>query len=139
MFAMKNQTEERMVRVVAGVIEKGGKVLIVRRGAHDRLAGKWEFPGGKIEPGETPEGALRRELREELAIETEAGAFLCSSTYEYPHIAIELLAYKVRHVSGEIILHVHDSLAWVSRDELDGFDFPEANRTIIEVLRTAGN
>jgi 8-oxo-dGTP diphosphatase len=127
-----------MVKVVAGVIEKEGKILIARRGKYDRLAYKWEFPGGKIEPGETPQEALRRELHEELGIETEVGSFLCSSTCEHPHIAIELLAYKVRHVSGEIILHVHDSLAWVSPDELDGFDFPEANSAVIKVLREDG-
>ena len=124
-----------MVKVVAGVIEKEGRVLIVRRGANDTLAGKWEFPGGKIEPGETAEEALRRELREELGIETEIGAFLCSSAYEYPHISIELLAYLVKHLSGEMTLHVHDAAAWVLSDELDGYDFPEANRKVIQEMK----
>jgi 8-oxo-dGTP diphosphatase len=124
-----------MVKVVAGVMEEDGKVLIVRRGPHDRLAFKWEFPGGKIESGETPEEALSRELREELGIETEVGEFLCASRHAYPHLSVELLVYRVRHLAGEITLCVHDSLAWASPADLDGFDFPEANRKVIAMLQ----
>ncbi|MFI5294476.1 MAG: 8-oxo-dGTP diphosphatase MutT [Thermodesulfovibrionales bacterium] len=127
-----------MVKVVAGVIERDGKVLIVRRMKGDKLGNKWEFPGGKLESGETPEEALRRELREELDIETEVGAFICSSSYEYPHITVELLAYRVRLLSGEITLHVHDASAWVAPERLDTFDFPAANKAIIEELRKKG-
>lgn len=127
-----------MVKVVAGVIERDGKFLIVRRMKGDKLAHKWEFPGGKLESGETPEEALRRELREELDIETEVGAFICSSAYEYPHITVELLAYRVRHLSGEITLRVHDASAWVAPEGLDAFDFPAANEAIIRELRKRG-
>jgi 8-oxo-dGTP diphosphatase len=127
-----------MVKVVAGVIERDGKVLIVRRGIHDKLAHKWEFPGGKMEPGETPEEALRRELREELDIETEVGAFICSSKYEYPHITVELLAYRVRLLSGKITLHVHDASAWVAPEGLGSFDFPAANQAVIGELNKKG-
>ena len=70
--------------VAAAVIEKDGKILIAQRKKGWRFAGKWEFPGGKIEPNETPEECLRRELREELGIETEIGDFFCVSTYRIP-------------------------------------------------------
>ena len=127
-----------MVKVVAGVIERDGKVFIVRRMKGDKLGNKWEFPGGKLESGETPEEALRRELREELDVETEVGAFICSSTYEYPHITVELLAYRVRLLSGEITLHVHDASLWVAPGGLDAFDFPAANQAIIGELKKKG-
>lgn len=68
-----------MKQVTAAVIEKDGRVLIAQRKTGDALAGKWEFPGGKLEPGETPEACLRRELREEFGVETEIGDFICSS------------------------------------------------------------
>ena len=73
-----------MQKVTAAVIEKDGKILIARRKRDDSQAGKWEFPGGKLEAGETPEACLKRELREELGIETEVGAFFCSSRFVYP-------------------------------------------------------
>ncbi len=103
-----------MQKVTAAVIERDGKILIARRKRDDSQAGKWEFPGGKLEAGETPEACLKRELREELGIETEVGAFLCSSRFVYPHMAVELLVYRTSYVSGEIALHEHDRVEWVA-------------------------
>lgn len=128
---MKKQTP---VRVVAAVIEQDGKVLIAKRRKGDKLAGKWEFPGGKIDPGETPEEALKRELQEELGIETEVGDFICSSLYDYEHLLVELLAYRVKHISGDITPHVHDEVRWVLPDDLCAYDFPAANEEIVRRL-----
>ncbi len=120
--------------VVAAVIEKDGWVLIARRRKEERLGGKWEFPGGKVEPGENPEQALKRELREELGIEAEIGDFLCSSRYDYTHLPVELHAYKVMTFSGEIVPYVHDQVLWVPQQDLCRYDFPEANREIMRRL-----
>jgi len=130
---MKKQT---WIRVVAAVIEKDGRVLIAKRQQGDRLGGKWEFPGGKIDVGESPEAALKRELLEELSIEADIGDFFCSSHYDYSHISVELLTYRVRHFSGEMTAHVHDELKWVAPEDLCNYDFPGANIEIIRVLTT---
>jgi 8-oxo-dGTP diphosphatase len=122
------------VRVVAAVMEKDGKVLIARRRKGDKLAGKWEFPGGKIEPGESPEAALRRELREELGIESEIGCFLCESIYQYSHLSVRLLAYHAVWISGDMTPTVHDQVLWVTRAELSAYDFPEANLLVIKTI-----
>lgn len=120
--------------VAAAVIERDGRVLIAKRKKGWRFAGKWEFPGGKIEPNETPEECLRRELREELGIETEIGDFFCSSTHAYPHATVQLLVYQAFHVSGEYTLHDHQEIRWVLPDELTQYDFPEADEPVIEKL-----
>ena len=124
-----------MQKVTAAVIEKDGKILIARRKGEDALGGKWEFPGGKLEPGETPEECLKRELREELGIETEVKAFLCSSSFAYRHIAVELLAYKTVYVSGEITLHEHDRVEWIPPEALDEYDFSEADKPVVLKLK----
>ena len=128
---MKKQTP---VKVVAAVIEKDGRVLIAKRRQGDKLAGKWEFPGGKIDPGETAEEALKRELHEELDIETGVEDFICSSCYDYEHLSVELLAYRVKHISGNITPHVHDEVRWVLPEDLASYDYPEANLAIINAI-----
>jgi len=120
--------------VVAAVMEKDGRVLIAQRRKGGRLGEKWEFPGGKVEPGEEPEQALKRELREELGITAEIGEFLCSSSYDYPHLSVELHAYRVMAFSGEIVPHVHDQVLWVMPQDLCRYDFPEANQEITKRL-----
>ena len=79
-----------MRQVSGACLEKDGKILIARRKTGDNLAGKWEFPGGKLEPGETPEACLKRELKEEFGVETRIGEFICASKFEYKHLPIEL-------------------------------------------------
>ncbi len=104
----------RRITVTAAVLEKDGRILIARRKRGDRLADKWEFPGGKIEEGETPEACLRRELQEELGIDVSVGGFVGRSCHRYPHGEIELLAYRVTHLSGDFQLHDHEEIRWVS-------------------------
>ncbi len=126
-----------LIRVTAAVIEKDGRILIARRKKGWRHAGKWEFPGGKIEPREEPEECLRRELREELGIDAEIGEFICSSTYQYSHATVQLLVYRAFHVAGEYTLYDHQEMRWVSPEELPQFEFPEADKPVIEILRKA--
>ncbi len=117
-------------KVTAAVIERDGRILIARRGKGSHLEGKWEFPGGKIEPGESPEECLRRELREEFGVEAEVGEFICASPHDYGHVAIELLAYRVDRVEGDFRLNSHAEIAWVRPEEMSAYDFAEADRPI---------
>ena len=120
--------------VSCAVIEKHGKILIARRKSGDQMAGKWEFPGGTIEPGETPEQCLKRELLEELGVEIGIDGFICSSTWKYDHATIKLLAFKATLISGELILHDHAEISWVTPQELADYDFPESDVPIIRYL-----
>ena len=123
-----------MKQVTAAVIEKDGKILIAQRRRGDTLAGKWEFPGGKLEPGETPEVCLRRELKEEFGVDTKIGAFICSSKFEYRHLPIELLVYKAEHLSGEFRLNDHDRIEWVLPAGLADYDFCGADIPVVALL-----
>jgi 8-oxo-dGTP diphosphatase len=123
-----------MIKVTAAVIEKDGKILIARRKRSDRMGGKWEFPGGKLNHGETPEQCLRRELKEELNIEAEIGDFICSSKFTYMLMPLELLVYRARYVSGELKALDHDELLWVEPSELDKHDFVKADVSVMKKL-----
>ncbi len=130
-----------IIDVISGVIEKDGKILIAQRGPGKRvyLEDKWEFPGGKIEAGETPEVCLARELREELGIETWIGALISDSEYTYPDFTVRLRAYHVTYLSGEFKLNVHQAIAWIGADELDAYNFVPAEGPIVQKLKDARN
>ncbi len=121
-------------RVTAAVIEKDGKILIAKRRIGDRHGGRWEFPGGKIDVGETPEECLKRELKEELGIEAEVGEFICASSFKYMFVPLELLVYKVRHISGKFRALDHDELKWVEPSELTKYDFVKADVKVVKKL-----
>ena len=127
------------IDVVAGVIRReDGRLLITQRLADDTLGGYWEFPGGKVDPGEELRAALARELREELGIEAEIGAEIHSIVHAYPDRDVRLYFYEVRILSGEPQkLEVAD-LRWVTLDELMDYQFPEADLPLLEQLRSAG-
>jgi 8-oxo-dGTP diphosphatase len=125
-----------MIHVTAGVIRKGDSILIARRGPTDRLAGLWEFPGGKVESGETPEACLRRELREELGIEAQIGRLLARVVHRYPEKTILLLFFEAQIQSGEIRPCEHDATAWVSPAEMGAYVFAPADRTFVDRLKT---
>ncbi len=116
----------KIFKVTAGVIEKDGRILIAKRKKGDLHGGRWEFPGGKVDFGETPEECLRRELKEELGIEAEVGEFICESPFNYMMVPLELLVYKVRHISGEFKALDHDELKWVEPSDLSKYDFVKA-------------
>jgi 8-oxo-dGTP diphosphatase len=120
--------------VTAAILEKDGKILLARRRKGDRQERKWEFPGGKIEPGETPEACLARELREEFGIEAEVLDYVGASVYEYGHGAIDLRAYRARHVSGEFSINSHEEIAWVKREDLLSYDLSPADIPIAGLI-----
>ncbi len=122
------------MRVTAAIIQENGKVLIGQRIPGKHMGGKWEFPGGKIEPGETPEMSLRRELEEELAVRARIGEFLCSSRYEGGGVSLELLVYAVRIVEGTPLLREHQELAWVHPAQLLSYDLADSDRSVVESL-----
>lgn len=122
------------IDVAAGIVVRDGTILITRRKAGSHLAGLWEFPGGKLEPGETWAAGLVRELREELGIEVEVGALQFETTHEYPTKAVHLRFYECRLVTGEPQPLDCDAVEWVAPDALTRYEFPEADRQLIEVL-----
>ncbi|MCB2146657.1 MAG: (deoxy)nucleoside triphosphate pyrophosphohydrolase [Deltaproteobacteria bacterium] len=127
-----------MVQVTAAIIVSDGKILIAQRHPRDRLAGLWEFPGGKIEAGETPEQCLRRELLEELEMDAVVGNYLGSSYYHYDHISIELMAYRAFWNGGPVRLATHQDFRWVKPDRLAGFRFTPADLPFVQRL-ASGN
>jgi 8-oxo-dGTP diphosphatase len=124
-----------MKDVTAAIILKENKVLIAQRAPDEKMAGRWEFPGGKIEQGETPEQCLSREIIEELEVGVEVLDFFGESIYRYEHGEIRLLAYFCRWISGDFTLHVHSRIEWAGKDELGGFDFAPADVPLVEKLK----
>ncbi len=124
------------IRVAAAIIERNREVLIGKRRA-GHFSGRWEFPGGKIEEGETPEECLRRELHEELAIEARIGALFQSTVYAYSHATVELITFRCEILSGEIALRDHTEVRWVPLTDLERYDFPEADRGVVEKLTSS--
>jgi len=129
------KSDETLVEVVAGVLEDArGRILLARRTEGRDLAGLWEFPGGKREPGETPEAALARELHEELGVDVDIGAPLIRVPHRYPHKRLQL---DVRHVAswrGTPKGHEGQALAWVPRQKLARYAMPSADRPVVAAL-----
>lgn len=123
-----------MQKVTAAIIEKDGVVLIARRKKTDRFGSVWEFPGGKLEPGESPEEGLRRELKEELNLDTSIGLFLGGFPYASRYLDIELLAFRVTILGGDLVLADHDEVRWVRIGDLREFDFAEPDLPLVEIL-----
>jgi 8-oxo-dGTP diphosphatase len=125
-----------IVKVTAAILDKEGRIIIAQRKSSDHLSGKWEFPGGKVENGETPEECLARELKEEFDIEVAIGEFLGSNVHHYDHISIELMAYRASWIAGAILMNDHKAYSLVTVDQLTEFDFAPADVPFVEMLRT---
>lgn len=126
-----------MKRVTAAVIVENGRLLLTRRGPEQKLAGLWELPGGKIEPGETPQECLERELLEELAMTSSAGDTVARTIFHYDHGSFEILALAVERQS-DYTLSVHDDAMWVTRDALGSLDLAPADIDLIAALAVLG-
>jgi 8-oxo-dGTP diphosphatase len=127
-----------MKRVVAAVIEKDGKLLVCQRTRHQTMPLKWEFPGGKIEEGEQPRDALRRELEEELGIQAKIGDEIARLQHVYPNgAAVELRFFIVREYAGEMENRIFRDVQWSAPKNLGSYDFLEADTLLVKDL-TAG-
>ena len=123
------------IEVVAAIIRKGDKIFATQRG-YGEWKDWWEFPGGKIEPEESQEDALKREIREELATEIEVGTLLSTIEYDYPKFHLTMHCYLCTIISGELSLLEHEDARWLTTDELDSVKWLPADKDVIEKLIT---
>lgn len=124
-----------MKRVVAALIEKEGKLLVCQRTRHQTMPLKWEFPGGKIEQGEQPRDALRRELEEELGIHAKIGDEVVRLQHVYPnHTMVELRFFIVRDYQGELENRIFRDMQWSLPKDLPSYDFLEADASLVKDL-----
>ena len=124
----------KTVRVVAAVIRDGGRVFATQRGYGD-YKDWWEFPGGKIESGETPADALKREIREELDTEIEVGDLITTVEYDYPDFHLSMDCFWASVVSGNLLLREHEAARWVSLSDMEELRWLPADVIVTERIR----
>lgn len=125
------------IRVVGAVFHDGERFLACRKKPGKPLEGHWEFPGGKIEPGETPEQALEREIREELNLIAEVGQKVTTTTYEYDFATIELTTFYCTLVDGDLRLTDHDDTKWVTSTEAAHLTWAPADIPAVEAIASS--
>ncbi len=128
------RTPKQPLLVVAAYVVRGGSVMICQRRAEVHNGLKWEFPGGKLEPGESPEDALVRELREELGVEARVGRIRDAVYHRYPEKDVLVLFYQCEIPSGEPRTLDCNAIAWVAPEDLKRYDFAGADRAFVERL-----
>ena len=121
----------KTIKVVAAIIRDKDRIFATQRGYGEFKDG-WEFPGGKIEEGETPENALIREIREELDTEISVGEKITCVEYDYPKFHLSMDCFWAEIVSGDLVLKEHEAAKWLSREELDSVDWLPADLELIE-------
>ena len=130
----------KTIRVVAAVIkatnEKGDPMIFATQRGYGDFKGGWEFPGGKIEAGETPQEALVREIREELETEIAVGELIDTIEYDYPTFHLSMDCFWAEIVSGDLVLKEHEAAKWLTRDELNSVEWLPADVTLIEKVGT---
>ena len=134
-MSSRSRLSKRIKTVTAAIIWDGGRVLLTRRGPGEKLSGLWEFPGGKVEPTETFEQCLTRELLEELGLEVCVGNVVAESVYTYDHGAIRLVAMETRILKGQLTLSVHDKAEWVPPHALEQFALAPADVPIARAVK----
>lgn len=124
----------KTVNVVAAVIRNGEKIFATQRGYGEYKDG-WEFPGGKTEPGETPQQALKREIREELDTEIETGEHITTVEHDYPAFHLSMQGFLCTIVKGIPVLKEHEAARWLRQEELDSVGWLPADRVVVEKLK----
>lgn len=127
--------QKKSVNVVAAIIIKDGSLFATQRG-YGEWKDWWEFPGGKIEQGETPEEALKREIREELSAEINVDEFLCTVEYDYPKFHLSMHCYICSLLTESLHLNEHEAARWLSKDELDSVKWLPADVKVVELLKS---
>lgn len=124
----------KVIQVTCGIIIKDGKILAAQRSEKMKLSLKWEFPGGKLQEGETEEECLKREIREELNIEIVIDYKLTPIRHDYPDVHIQLIPFVAKYVSGTLQLHEHEQANWYTKNELLSLDWAPADIPILNAF-----
>ena len=124
----------KQIEVVAAIIRKGDKIFATQRGYGD-FKDWWEFPGGKMEAGETPEEALKREIREELSTDISVDEFLCTVEYDYPAFHLTMHCYLCSLLTEALHLNEHEAAKWLTKDELESVKWLPADLEVIKALK----
>jgi 8-oxo-dGTP diphosphatase len=131
----------KTIRVAAAVIkasdDKAEPIIFATQRGYGEFKGGWEFPGGKIEAGETPQEALKREIKEELDTEISVGEFIDTIEYDYPTFHLSMDCFWCQIVSGDLVLKEHEAAKWLTKEKLDSVDWLPADITLIEKIRAA--
>ncbi len=123
-----------MLHVTCAFIEHNNKILICQRSASMKLPLKWELPGGKVETGESKEDCLKREIWEELRLEIEVGAALTLVEHHYPEFSLRLYPFVCKWIGGSLAIAEHAQAIWVDKNELQGYDWAEADMPVVREL-----
>ena len=127
------ENSRKSIRVVAALIRREGKVFATQRG-YGNYKDWWEFPGGKIEAGETPEQALIREIREELAADISVERYLTTVEYDYPEFHLSMDCFWCSIVKGDLVLKEHEAARWLTKDSLGEVDWLSADRALVDLI-----
>lgn len=129
----------KTIRVVAAVIkasdDKAEPIIFATQRGYGEFKGGWEFPGGKIEAGETPQEALKREIKEELDTEISVGEFIDTIEYDYPTFHLSMDCFWCQIVSGDLVLKEHEAARWLTKEKLDSVDWLPADVTLIDKIK----